>query len=247
MKRALQLNIFSTYESTQKQLDKLNQLEKDNHKVTKEDELKSRKDMIKAIKESKEIANLVACAISHHTRGSASRVIRHHTSLSTEYKLLEQLTNVIFHMRMALQRLDELLQRMQAQDIRTETIIRVCLHVVSTSEKDRISELLVKIANGDTASFDPTIVQQVKSALNALIKDGIKLKKVQQECDALYLSCTTPKKWIHVCGDCLDGSLTELFEPLQTCLRTLPECQNLELKVVINENDFLVAMAVIRK
>ncbi|XP_052251688.1 uncharacterized protein LOC127858526 isoform X2 [Dreissena polymorpha] len=176
--------------------------------------------------------------------GKVAKELQEQGILLQEQGILLQKMNVQSKgMKMALERLEKILQKTEGQEINIETMIRVCLHVISTSEREHISEMLVQIANGVTNNFDPTIVQHVKSALNALQRDGIKLKKAQKECVALYLSCPTPEKWMQLCSDCLDGSLTELFKPLQTCLRERLDCQILELKVDINESDFLVALA----
>ncbi|KAH3755119.1 hypothetical protein DPMN_189805 [Dreissena polymorpha] len=118
----------------------------------------------------------------------------------------------------------------------TELVLRPVLNVQQTTED--VSRLITDVANGNRKDH-PQLEDLLKNLIRYLENGGRKVKSVKNECVAIYITFPTISNWIQFVKDCLNGSLVELFLPLETYLRTLPKCANLKLTFGITEHDFL--------
>ncbi|XP_052237217.1 uncharacterized protein LOC127848670 [Dreissena polymorpha] len=139
--------------------------------------------------------------------------------------------------------IQELLKRTEEMSINlkenkeaTQIVLRTVLSVLHTQED--ISSLIVDIENGNRTDH-PEIADLLKRVIRLLETGDKRVKKVKNECVAFYMTFPTISSWVQFVKDCLNGSLVDLFLPLETYLRTLPRCAHLKLKFGITEHDFL--------
>ncbi|KAH3823122.1 hypothetical protein DPMN_124921 [Dreissena polymorpha] len=118
----------------------------------------------------------------------------------------------------------------------TELVLRAVLNVQQTTED--VSRLITDVANGNRKDH-PQLEDLLKNLVRYLENGGRKVTSVKNECVAIYMTFPTISNWIQFVKDCLNGSLVELFLPLETYLSTLPKCANLKLTFGITEHDFL--------
>ncbi|XP_052223373.1 uncharacterized protein LOC127839180 isoform X2 [Dreissena polymorpha] len=72
-----------------------------------------------------------------------------------------------------------------------------------------------------------------------LDNDGSSITRINYECVAFYIRCSTLHELNTLCEDFLTDKIQHLFQPLQDYLRTLPGCSNAYIVVNITERDFL--------
>ncbi|KAH3755123.1 hypothetical protein DPMN_189809 [Dreissena polymorpha] len=135
-----------------------------------------------------------------------------------------------------LRRTEEISINLKENTDATELALRTVLNVLHSTED--VSRLITDVANGNRKDH-PQLEDLLKTLLRHLENGDKKVISVKNECVAIYITFPTISNWIKFVKDCLNGSLVELFLPLETYLRTLPKCANLKLTFGITEHDFL--------
>ncbi|KAH3713726.1 uncharacterized protein LOC127857480 [Dreissena polymorpha] len=288
VKTVLELPMFQNYVSTLYLIAKLTELETNTTRITTQNEIDIREEVMKALKESKkelemhaeqgrnvadelrrlmdaENANTVKLEkiFGEHIktlfdqiketretiqlernefRRDLSATINNIDELRREHGVHYRGIQEILQILQQNDRLPRGIKRKRAEPERHD-VVRAVIKVLCSTNKDLVSEKIVKIAKGCTQDDDPQLLSEVASVLEQLQKDGNIIVDIKNECVALYISVPSLQNWIHLCRDFFNGALMQLLQPLQNYLRTLPKCGALELRMNISEHDLIKSFA----
>ncbi|KAH3851422.1 uncharacterized protein LOC127874736 [Dreissena polymorpha] len=78
----------------------------------------------------------------------------------------------------------------------------------------------------------------LQTILECLQDGGNQIRNITRGCVAIHIACPTLTNLIALCEKYLNGSLTELLQPLQDYLRTLPGCKDVIILPIIFERDY---------
>ncbi|KAH3707201.1 hypothetical protein DPMN_066599 [Dreissena polymorpha] len=143
----------------------------------------------------------------------------------------------------AIMRLEETLNNMRPIAVHVpDQRMAVTASTQTTEQANEVDDLLVETGNCILQTTTPATVQSqhllplMQHAFDEIGKVG-NIKSVKKECMAVYINFPTLKKLIHFMQMYYNGTLSELFQPVQDYLREHTNGADITLHVTINEED----------
>ena len=83
------------------------------------------------------------------------------------------------------------------------------------------------------------LTRTVREVLSKLRSEDVDMISAKKECIAIYFRCRSFESLTQLWSSCVNGEITQMFKPIEHCLREMQGCEHLELEVILTEDEFV--------